>query len=375
MLMEDKPTKVVITKTDLTGEKEIPGCKLQLVDEKNRIIDQWISTGRPHEIIGRLEAGKTYRLIEVNPAPGYAYARDVVFTVNRDGTVNQVQMKDDVTKVEILKVSAETGKPLAGAEFEILDKNGAVMEHWTSTGKAHRVEGKLLAGERYRLHEVSAPSGYYPMADVEFQVNDYGDVLKITAENRKKEGDRGGSEYTIRIKKIDEEGEPLAGAAFKVTDESGRSLSLVKEEGGTLFKAVVKSTGTLTVTEIAAPEGYLKLDGAYRIEIPRTGDAVLMNGDESFYQDSENSYVFFAVNRKETDEPKPPGDRRVGWITAHYDRKLYGSRKAWEQMNRREIQLTKTGDDFPYLLLEVLCAVSAAGTAFGIRRIRRRKKE
>ena len=375
VLMEDKPTKVVITKTDLTGEKEIPGCKLQLVDEKNRIIDQWISTGRPHEIIGRLEAGKTYRLIEVNPAPGYAYARDVVFTVNRDGTVNQVQMKDDVTKVEILKVSAETGKPLAGAEFEILDKNGAVMEHWTSTGKAHRVEGKLLAGERYRLHEVSAPSGYYPMADVEFQVNDYGDVLKITAENRKKEGDRGGSEYTIRIKKIDQEGEPLAGAAFKVTDESGRSLSLVKEEGGTLFKAVVKSTGTLTVTEIAAPEGYLKLDGAYRIEIPRTGDAVLMNGDESFYQDSENSYVFFAVNRKKTDEPKPPGDRRVGWITAHYDRKLYGSRKAWEQMNRREIQLTKTGDDFPYLLLEVLCAVSAAGTAFGIRRIRRRKKE
>ena len=100
-----------------------------------------------------------------------------------------------------------------------------------------------------------------------------------------------------------------------------------------------------------------------------------MNGDESFYQDSENSYVFFAVNRKKTDEPKPPGDRRVGWITAHYDRKLYGSRKAWEQMNRREIQLTKTGDDFPYLLLEVLCAVSAAGTAFGIRRIRRRKKE
>ena len=125
----------------------------------------------------------------------------MTFTVNHDGTVNKVEMKDDITKVEILKVNAETGRPLAGAVFEIWDHAGNVIDKWVSTETAHKVYGTLNAGETYILHEVSAPSGYKKMEDVEFKVNDYADVLTIIADNRKNGGGGNSSDYTIRIKK------------------------------------------------------------------------------------------------------------------------------------------------------------------------------
>ena len=101
--------------------------------------------------------------------------------------------------------------------------------------------GTLNAGETYILHEVSAPSGYKKMEDVEFKVNDYADVLTIIADNRKNGGGGNSSDYTIRIKKVDTDGNAVPGAAFKVTDGSGNVLSGVREENGTVFKFHVKT--------------------------------------------------------------------------------------------------------------------------------------
>ena len=164
-------------------------------------------------------------------------------------------MRDDVTKVEILKVDGRTGEPLSGAQFEILDREGAVIESWTSAEEPHRIYGKLNAGESYTLHEVSAPAGYQKMADTVFTVNDYADVLTIVAENTKRGGGGGGTDYTIRLKKVDEEGKALAGAVFTVTGENGKPLAVTKENGGTVFKVTVKNPQTLTVTEVKAPDG------------------------------------------------------------------------------------------------------------------------
>lgn len=51
-VFEDKPTVVEITKTDLTGDKEIPGCKLKLVDEEGTVVEEWTSTKmRKHSVL------------------------------------------------------------------------------------------------------------------------------------------------------------------------------------------------------------------------------------------------------------------------------------------------------------------------------------
>ena len=362
VIMEDKPTEVQIAKTDITGETELPGCKMQLTDESGIVVEQWISGDRPHVIRGVLKAGEEYRLSEVNPAPGYAYARDVTFTVNMDGTVNQVQMRDDTTKVEVTKTD-RGGRPLRGAQFEILDKNGAVAERWISAEQAHRMEGLLIAGETYTLREVKAPPGYSPMDDVEFTVSRGGEVLEIAAQNVKTGGGGEDDSWSILLKKVDGEGNALPGASFEVTGASGRKLSLMREDASA-FKVTLSSPQTITVRELSAPDGYEVLENSYQIRIPGSGDAQLLNGDDVFYQDAGNSFVFYAVNEKKPDTPEEPvlkSDR--GMILAEYDRDIYGEGRVRCALDGVEYSFVKTGDDFPTAFLDWLLAASLSGLA------------
>ena len=362
--MEDKPTKAVISKKDITGEEEISGCEMRLATEDGKEIERWISGTKPHEITGKLEADRTYILTEIKPAPGYSYAEEIKFTVSHDGSVNRVEMRDDVTKTEILKIDGSSKRPLAGAELEILDEKGNSIERWISEGEPHKLYQKLEAGKTYILHERKAPAGYALMEDQKFTVSRLGETTTVTAENRKKRGG-GGNDFVIRIKKTDEAGMPLSGAAFTVTDENGKELALETEADGTEFKLLLEKPQTVIVRETAAPDGYEALNKSYKIRIPAKGDAELLGGDHMFCQDAENSYVFIAVNQKK--------EKMKGKITVSYDETLYGNGTLSIRGQGTEILPAKTGDDFPVKLLEALFAGSAAGLLILCSRRKRRK--
>ena len=176
LTFEDEATTVEITKTDLTGGKEIPGCKLKLVDEDGNTVEEWTSTEEAH-VIKELVVGKKYTLVETQPADGYVTAESIEFTVENTAEIQKHQMKDDVTKVEISKQDI-AGKELPGAKLTILDKDGKVVESWTSTKKAHYIE--MLPIGKYTLREETAPDGYLVANDVEFEVKDTGEVQHVT---------------------------------------------------------------------------------------------------------------------------------------------------------------------------------------------------
>ena len=127
---EDEPTTVEFTKTSLTDGKEIEGAKLKVTDESGNTVDEWTSGKEPH-IIKELTAGKKYTMTETLPADGYVTAESITFTVEDTGEVQKVEMKDDVTKVQISKTDI-SGKELPGAKLTILDKDGKTVESWTS---------------------------------------------------------------------------------------------------------------------------------------------------------------------------------------------------------------------------------------------------
>ena len=95
-------------------------------------------------------------MTEVLPAPGYVTAESIQFTVEDTAEVQKIEMKDDVTKVEISKTDID-GKELPGAKLTILDENGEVVESWTSTEEPHYIE--MLPIGRYILHEESCARG------------------------------------------------------------------------------------------------------------------------------------------------------------------------------------------------------------------------
>lgn len=176
--VENEKTTTEISKINATDEKELAGAHLSLKDKDGNIIEEWVSGQEPHIIRGLL-AGKEYILHEDLAPIGYATASDVTFTVNDDGTVTKVTMKDEITKLDISKVDATTSKEIEGAKLTLKDKEtGEVIETWTSDKTPHRIEG-LEAGETYILHEDLAPIGYEIADDVEFTVEDTGDVQKV----------------------------------------------------------------------------------------------------------------------------------------------------------------------------------------------------
>ena len=173
--MRDDVIKVEISKKDLTTMEELPGAELTLTDKDGKKIDRWVSTDKPH-YIEKLSAGD-YTLTEVKAPDGYAFSESVPFTVLPTGEVQRFEMRDDVIKVEISKVDITTNKELPGAELIITNKDGKVVEHWTSTEKPHYIE-KLPAGE-YTLTEVTAPNGYEIAEDISFTVLPNGDVQRV----------------------------------------------------------------------------------------------------------------------------------------------------------------------------------------------------
>lgn len=183
--VENEKTITEISKIDATDEKELEGAHLSLKDKDGNVVEEWVSGKEPHIIRGLL-VNEEYTLHEDLTPIGYATANDVTFTVNDDGTVTKVMMKDEITKVDISKVDATTSKEIEGAKLSLKDKEtGQIIENWTSGKTPHRIEG-LEVGKTYILHEDLAPAGYEVASDVEFTIADTGEVQTVVMKDEPK---------------------------------------------------------------------------------------------------------------------------------------------------------------------------------------------
>lgn len=184
--MVDDTTKVEISKTEIAGSEEIPGCELEITEkETGTVVDSWTSTKEKHIIEQKLAVGKTYILTEKRPADGYATADSIEFTIEDSGEVQSVQMKDDTTKIRLIKLAGDTGQGLRGAKFEVYDSNDKKVLIFTSKEEGYDIIGKLKAGETYTFKEIEAPKGYQLAEPVKYTVQDTGEVQKVSVTDKK----------------------------------------------------------------------------------------------------------------------------------------------------------------------------------------------
>lgn len=182
VVMYDDTTKVEFSKTDITGEKEVPGCDLEVTDkDTGKVMDQWTSTKHKHMTEGKYVVGKTYVMTEKRPADGFVTADSVEFTIADTGKVQGVSMKDDTTKIEFSKIASDTKKMLPGAKYKVLDSKGKKVYEFTTTDKAVMIDGILKAGETYTFVESKVPEHYKKAKDVKITVKDTGKVRKVKA--------------------------------------------------------------------------------------------------------------------------------------------------------------------------------------------------
>lgn len=162
--------KVDFTKTDITGNHEIEGAKLSVIDKDGTIIETWTSGKEAHRI--ELLPVGTYKLREESAPYGYRIAEEVEFKVLETNEVQKVSMKDDTPKARIIinKTDKVSGKPIAGVEFEIRNDAGEVVETLVTDENGHAEsqllapfyykDGKYTASRKYTVVETKAAAGY-----------------------------------------------------------------------------------------------------------------------------------------------------------------------------------------------------------------------
>lgn len=91
----------------------------------------------------------------------------------------QAVKKNEPTTAEFTKSDLITGVELEGARLKVMDKDGNVIDEWTSEKEKPHVIKRLVVGETYTLHEEFAPYGYLKATDVTFTVKDTAEVQKV----------------------------------------------------------------------------------------------------------------------------------------------------------------------------------------------------
>ena len=158
--MKDDVTKVEISKTDITGETEIPGAKLTILDKDDQVVESWTSTEEAH-YIEKLPIGK-YTLREEQAPKGYLLTADVTFEVKDTGEVQKVTMKDDTAKGKVIlnKTDKSSGEPLKGVEFELRDSKGKVLETLKTDAAGH-AESRLYEIATFKNCKYDTAIKYY----------------------------------------------------------------------------------------------------------------------------------------------------------------------------------------------------------------------
>lgn len=289
--MQDYALTLTFDKTDGLTDKPLDGCTFVLKDSEGETVplikvkngvykpdadgEAAFTTYEGSASITQIQPGQ-YTICEETPAEGYTKAADIAVTVSQThiaASPAAAGMKNGVTAISLNKVDAQSGSPIGGAVFRLLDEAGEPVTLSTIAGKPGWMRpdrggsetftipetGLTLAylprGE-YELAEESPAPGYAPPAEnVSLSVTDSTTTAapgKATLSNEP---------LAVEVTKTDAlNGAPLPGVQFKVLDETGEALLFTKTaegvyrvdpDGAALFQSGPDGKATL----LAVPTG------------------------------------------------------------------------------------------------------------------------
>lgn len=259
IVMTDEATKAEISKKDITGDDELPGAVLQVIDKDGNIIDEWVSTEEAHYIEAKLIAGETYILREITAPSGYTLATDIEFTVNSDGSVTYVVMYNS-DAVGTVKVHKKTEG--------MMNVEGITLILSGTSDSGHEVKLTAVTDKDGIAAFTAVPTGTYTVTEdadtvpIAYMVADPIKVTVYEAETTNVDIYNTEKTGTIEISKTTEGMTDLEGIEFILsgTSDSGREIRLTAvtdKDGKAEFTSIPIGTYTITENEKTVPYAYL----------------------------------------------------------------------------------------------------------------------
>ena len=253
------------TETDESGDGKLKVIKLDATDNATPLAGvtfdcynaqgHLIDTGTTDESgiwEPNITESGTYTVVERSTNNRYQLTEPttLVITVEPDQTATATFRDYPPHIVVTEKEDAETGEPIPGVQYEIMQIDGKGA--WRATGKTD-AEGKItwedVPDGTYLVREVSTVEGYILDQTPQYVTVRNGQAAGLKFLNSKFPG--------LTITKIDQQtGEVVTDpATFKVEQVDGSYTTTVTTENGV---ATLKNVpvGTYKITEVTAPEGY-----------------------------------------------------------------------------------------------------------------------
>ena len=273
-----------------------------------------------------LPVGNNYALEEISAPQGYIKVKGTT-SFNIVKAQETVSVGNSLIKGTLKLVKKDQhGKLLNGIEF-VLKKGGQYVtanggnSRYTYTGLANNKEAatKLKTDENgrmeisgllwgtYYLEEVNTPAGLIAGEDIVVSVTDQSPkpIIDLEVTNKLNTG-------SLSFTKTDGAGKGLAGAVFKLklVEGSGTAYSTVKQmyaisddEGRVSFEDV--PYGVYELTEVIAPEGYVRSNATYYVSIGgATADGITI-GNAPDHWTNDPTEKEFTVEKVSADGGEP----------------------------------------------------------------------
>ena len=297
----NKRTKLTVTKFAEDGETKLPGAEFIIRNGEGKYVTAdginfvsftdkdkatKLTTGSDGTFaLEYLPLGE-YVLEEIEAPEGY-----MIVTASEDFEIKNSETRVSINNTKIkagLKIikTDENGKLLEGIKFTLKNSAGGFVTasgsggkytytgladtgtEFTTDGRGEIFVSGLLWGTYY-LSETNAPKGMVGIKDqiVEVDAENHNKTIELKLENRSEKG-------KIEFEKTDGAGNGLAGAVFKLklVEGSGTAYSSVKQmyaisedQGRVSFEDV--PYGVYELTEVIAPEGYVRSNETYYVSI------------------------------------------------------------------------------------------------------------
>ena len=216
----------------------------------------------------------SYSIEEVKTLEGFVLnKKPIEFEITKNGQKIELEMTNDRIKgnVELLKLDADSKKPMKNVEFLVKCKSGFDKDKtWTFfTGEDGKIKLEKFNYGSYSVEEVKTLEGYVlNTKPIEFEIKENGQKIKLEMTNDRIKGD-------MKLLKLDSKtGEPLSNVRFKITGITGFNK-------GEEFKLYSNDYGIVELRDLEY--------GSYRVdEIETANGGYVLNTTPIYFEIKEN---------------------------------------------------------------------------------------
>ncbi|MED3140534.1 SpaA isopeptide-forming pilin-related protein [Bacillus thuringiensis] len=269
-----------IKKVDENDENIVlKDAKFDVIDKDNNVVATVTTNEKGIAEVKDLPLGD-YFVKEINAPEGYIKV-DTPVKVTIDNTnVIELVMKN-TRKVEngqfkLLKKDSESGQLLPGAKFDVIDKDGKVVETIVTDDKGEALSKQLPVGS-YTLKEVEAPKGYElssSSVSVDVEANK---VVTVDVVNKKISEKVTGQFEIVKVDAKDKT-KVLSDAEFEVYKDGKKVAELKTDESGKVMSPKLP-LGEYTVKETKAPAGYKLSNKEWKVTIQNEKEVVKVEAE------------------------------------------------------------------------------------------------